>query len=111
MKQEYEKKLFLLKSRLTQRASKDPSFWLFNQMASEGEKKSISVNSGANSLGNLSSSGGFWKQNSGRNFASGDRNSKALSSQDKNFFPGIQDSKGLKLSEKDRQYEFYLKSA
>jgi hypothetical protein len=77
LKQEYEKKLSVLRSRLTQRATKDPSFWLFNQMASEGEKKSTSVNSGANSIGSLSSSGGFWKQNSGRNFASGDRNSKA----------------------------------
>lgn len=40
LKQEYEKKSTLLKSRLTQRAQKDPSFWIFNQMANEAENKS-----------------------------------------------------------------------
>jgi hypothetical protein len=30
LKQEYEKKITVLKSKLTQRAHKDPSFWLFN---------------------------------------------------------------------------------
>ncbi len=41
-----------------------------------------------------------------------DRNSQATITKDGNFFPGLQEAgKALKLSEKDRQYEFYLKSA
>jgi hypothetical protein len=33
LKEEFEKKILSLKNRLTQRGQKDPSFWLFNQMA------------------------------------------------------------------------------
>lgn len=46
----------------------------------------------------------------GRNFLSKDRNS-VIPSSTENLFPNCGENKLLKLSEKDRQFEFYLKSA
>ncbi|TNV72615.1 hypothetical protein FGO68_gene17659 [Halteria grandinella] len=90
LKDEFEKKVTSLRHRLTQRGLKDPSFWLFNQMAASQDQV----------VKPQQSAGTMAKQHSmtGRN--------KAVV-----MFPGLASMEGLKLSEKDRQFEFYLKSA
>ena len=84
LKEEYEKKINYLKERLKKRAIKDPSFLLFTQLINEGDKKK-----------NIKEDGKTKKKN--------DDNSNNY------MLPGNCDN--IRLTDKERLYEFYLQSA